>query len=64
VRGGLTRNPEQESIITNRPGRYTYPQEKSVLTSGATPGKELHATVQAQNWERRPISGALRRYKS
>jgi hypothetical protein len=28
---------EQENIIINRPGRSTYPQEKSVLTSAATP---------------------------
>ena len=34
---GLTKSEEDETIIINRPGRSTYPGEKSVLTSGATP---------------------------
>lgn len=34
---GLTKNEEQETIIINRSGRFTYPEEKSVQTSGATP---------------------------
>jgi hypothetical protein len=29
----LTKSQEQENIISNRPGRSTYPQENSVLTS-------------------------------
>ena len=29
---------EDRNSIINRPGRSTYPKEKSVLTSGATPG--------------------------
>ena len=33
----LTKTEEQETIIINRPGRSTYPEQKSVLTSGATP---------------------------
>jgi hypothetical protein len=33
----LTKSQDQENIIINRPGRSTYPQEKSVLTSAATP---------------------------
>ena len=33
----LTKSQDQESIIINRPGRSTHPQEKSVLTSAATP---------------------------
>jgi len=33
----LTKIEEQETIIINRPGRSTYPEQKSVLTSGATP---------------------------
>jgi hypothetical protein len=28
---------EEKSSITNRPARPTYPEKKSVLTSGATP---------------------------
>jgi hypothetical protein len=33
----LTKGKEQETIIINRSGRSTYPEEKSVQTSGATP---------------------------
>src|SRR5579872_1680537 len=33
----LTKSEEEETIIINRPGTSTYPEEKSVLTSGATP---------------------------
>jgi len=33
----LTKTEEEETIIINRPGRSTYPEQKSVLTSGATP---------------------------
>jgi ornithine cyclodeaminase/alanine dehydrogenase-like protein (mu-crystallin family) len=33
----LTKSQDQENIIINRPGRSTYPQEKSVQTSAATP---------------------------
>ena len=33
----LTKNEDEETITINRPGRSTYPEEKSVLTSGATP---------------------------
>ena len=33
----LTKSEEEETIIINRPDRSTYLQEKSVLTSGATP---------------------------
>jgi len=33
----LTRNEEEERIIINRPDESTYPEEKSVSTSGATP---------------------------
>jgi hypothetical protein len=33
----LTNSKEQETIIINRSGRSTYPEEKSVQTSGATP---------------------------
>jgi hypothetical protein len=35
--GVLTKTDEEETIIINRPGRSTYPDEKSVLRSGATP---------------------------
>jgi len=34
---GLTKSEDEETIIINRPDRSTYPDEKSVLTSGATP---------------------------
>src|ERR1700728_907097 len=34
----LTKGKEQDTIIINRSGRSTYPEEKSVQTSGATPG--------------------------
>ena len=37
ARRPLTKSEEEETIIINRPGRSTYPDEKSVLTSGATP---------------------------
>jgi hypothetical protein len=33
----LTKTEEEESIIINRPDRSTYPEQKSVSTSGATP---------------------------
>jgi ABC-2 type transport system ATP-binding protein len=33
----LTKTGEEETIIINHPGRSTYPEEKSVLTGGATP---------------------------
>jgi hypothetical protein len=34
----LTKTEDKETIIINRPDGSTYPQEISVLTSGATPG--------------------------
>ncbi len=37
TRRRLTRTKEQETIIINRSGRSTHPEEKSVRTSGATP---------------------------
>jgi hypothetical protein len=33
----LTKSEEKDTIIINRSGRSTYPEEKSVQTSGATP---------------------------
>jgi hypothetical protein len=33
----LTKNEDEETMTINLPGRSTYPEEKSVLTSGATP---------------------------
>lgn len=33
----LTKTEEKETIIINRPGRSTYPEQKSVSRSGATP---------------------------
>ena len=33
----LTKTVEEETIIINRPDRSTYPEEKSVSRSGATP---------------------------
>ena len=33
----LTKTEEEGSISINRPDRSTYPEEKSVLRSGATP---------------------------
>jgi hypothetical protein len=33
----LTNNEDKETITINDPGRSTYPDEKSVLTGGATP---------------------------
>jgi hypothetical protein len=41
----LTKTEEEETIIINRPDRSTYPEQKSVLRSGATPssfGKDSH----------------------
>jgi hypothetical protein len=37
----LTKTKEEETIIINRPGRSTYPEEKSVSRSGATPWIQL-----------------------
>ena len=37
TRRRLTQSEDEETIIINRPGRSTYPNQKSVLTSGATP---------------------------
>ncbi|MHB8416022.1 MAG: hypothetical protein ACYDB1_11705 [Acidiferrobacteraceae bacterium] len=40
---GLTKSEEEETISINRSGRSTYLEEKSVQTSGATPGlKGVH----------------------
>jgi len=36
----LTKTEEEGTIIINRPDRSTYPEEKSVLRSGATPAHE------------------------
>jgi hypothetical protein len=36
----LTKTEEEESIIINRPDRSTYPEEESVLRSGATPAAQ------------------------
>jgi hypothetical protein len=33
----LTKIKDEETITIHRPGRSTYPEEKSVLTSGTTP---------------------------
>jgi hypothetical protein len=41
----LTKTEEEETIIINRPDRSTYPEEKSVLRSGATPGIDGGARV-------------------
>jgi hypothetical protein len=38
---GLTKTEEEETIIINCSGRSTYPDEKSVLRSGATPHQSL-----------------------
>src|SRR6516165_4020617 len=37
ARRRLTKTKEEETIIINRSGRSTYPEEKSVSRSGATP---------------------------
>ncbi len=37
TRRRLTKTEDQETIIINRSGRSTHPEEKSVRTSGATP---------------------------
>ena len=37
ARRRLTKTKEKETIIINRSGRSTYPEEKSVSRSGATP---------------------------
>jgi hypothetical protein len=37
ARRRLTSSKEEETIIINRSGSPTYPEEKSVQTSGATP---------------------------
>jgi hypothetical protein len=47
----LTRNEEEERIIINRPDESTYPEEKSVSTSGATPPLGLHAARKALNYQ-------------
>jgi len=40
----LTKTEEEGTIIINRPDRSTYPEEKSVLRSGATPGVSISVT--------------------
>jgi len=37
----LTKAEEEESIIINRPDKSTYPEQKSVSRSGATPFNEI-----------------------
>jgi hypothetical protein len=61
----LTKSQEQENIIINRPGRSTYPQEKSVLTSAATPPHpHVHLVVKAvsEQGQRLNIRKATLRY--
>jgi hypothetical protein len=41
TRRRLTKSKEQETIIINRSGRSTHPEEKSVQTSGATPDAQI-----------------------
>jgi uncharacterized membrane protein YeaQ/YmgE (transglycosylase-associated protein family) len=41
----LTKNEEDETIIINRPDRSTYPGEKSVSRSGATPNNNGRSTM-------------------
>jgi hypothetical protein len=43
ARRRLTKSEEEETIIINRSGRSTDPEEKSVQTSGATPDHRLIA---------------------
>src|SRR5712664_970016 len=43
--GRLTKSQEQENIIINRPARSTYPRDKSVLTSAATPHHNTPFTI-------------------
>ena len=40
ARRRLTKTKEEETIIINRSGRPTYPEEKSVSRSGATPKEQ------------------------
>src|SRR5665213_932671 len=41
----LTKTGEKETIIINRPDRSTYPEQKSVSRSGATPDLARHSLV-------------------
>jgi hypothetical protein len=45
TRRSLTIDTEQETIIINRSGRSTYPEEISVQTSGATPSRSFATLV-------------------
>src|SRR6516225_4820960 len=42
ARRRLTKTKEEETIIINRSGRSTYPEEKSVSRSGATPENHVN----------------------
>src|SRR5271166_2962727 len=62
----LTTSEDEETITINRPGRSTYPEEKSVLTSGATPEVVIDAIVaevRAQGPDRRTDSDAEYRHE-
>ena len=59
TRRPLTKDTKQETIILNRSGRSTYPEEKSVQTSGATPMRYAHLEKNATSGKATDILNAL-----
>src|SRR5262245_31139653 len=61
----LTKSEEDETIITNCLDRSTYPQEKSVLTSGAIPCEGRDVIIQRSSRRKWPSKrfGARRRLR-
>ena len=51
TRRRLTKTEEKETIIINRSGRSTHPEEKSVQTSGATPGLQAEMNLATMDWQ-------------
>jgi hypothetical protein len=51
----LTKMKDEETITIHRPGRSTYPEEKSVLTSGTTPEDRRRNCLKCGSFDRRGL---------
>ena len=60
---GLTKSEDKETIIINRPGRSTYPEEEFVLTSGATPQLQWRKASLSRKRRCRFLDNGMLRYR-